>query len=186
MVNSKATTTTDVTRDVLISALADKFHLEVVTTTHRGHARELGLQARSEGMDCILTLGGDGTVHEVVNGMLTEGPGQELPVLGTVPGGSANVFARALGFPQDAVESTGLLLRAMREGKTRTINLGQFDDTYFTFTAGIGLDAGELLGRHVGGRAHGRAGQGQGAEVEARGRVADRANNWVQSYRAAK
>lgn len=156
MVNPKATTTTDVTRDVLISALADKFHLEVVTTTHRGHARELGLQARSEGMDCILTLGGDGTVHEVVNGMLTEGPGQELPVLGTVPGGSANVFARALGFPQDAVESTGLLLRAMREGKTRTINLGQFDDTYFTFTAGIGLDA-EIMARMEQARAAGKS-----------------------------
>ncbi|HNO16589.1 MAG TPA: diacylglycerol kinase family protein [Actinomycetota bacterium] len=156
VVNPKATTTTDVTRDVLISALADKFHLEVVTTTHRGHARELGLQARSEAMDCILTLGGDGTVHEVVNGMLTEGPGQELPVLGTVPGGSANVFARALGFPQDAVESTGLLLRAMREGKTRTINLGQFDDTYFTFTAGIGLDA-EIMARMEQARAAGKS-----------------------------
>lgn len=155
MVNPKATTTNDVTRDVLISALADKFHLEVVTTTHRGHARELGVRARAERMDCILTLGGDGTIHEVVNGLLAEGTGPDLPVLGTVPGGSANVFARALGYPQDAVESTGLLLRAMREGATRTIGLGKVDDRYFTFTAGLGLDA-EIMTRMEQARADGK------------------------------
>jgi diacylglycerol kinase family enzyme len=156
VVNPKATTTNDVTRDVLISALADKFHLEVVTTTHRGHAQELGVQARAEGMDCILTLGGDGTVHEVINGLLADGPQPTLPVLGTVPGGSANVFARALGFPQDAVESTGLLLRAMREGTTRTIGLGRFDDRYFTFTAGLGIDA-EIMARMEAARAEGKS-----------------------------
>lgn len=156
MVNPKATTTNDVTRDVLISALADKFHLEVVTTTHRGHALELGVRARVEGMDCILTLGGDGTVHEVVNGLLADGPLPNLPVLGTVPGGSANVFARALGFPQDAVESTGLLLRAMREGTTRTIGLGLVDERYFTFTAGLGIDA-EIMARMEAARADGKS-----------------------------
>lgn len=156
VVNPKATTTTEVTRDVLISALADKFHLEVVTTTHRGHAEELGNRARIEGMDCILTLGGDGTVHEVVNGLLAEGPRPNLPVLGTVPGGSANVFARALGFPQEAVESTGLLLRAMREASTRTIGLGMVDDRYFTFTAGLGIDA-EIMARMEAARADGKS-----------------------------
>jgi diacylglycerol kinase family enzyme len=155
VVNPKATTTTDVTRDVLISALADKFHLEVVTTTHRGHAGELAQRARDEQMDCILTLGGDGTVHEVVNGLLAGGPTPELPVLGTVPGGSANVFARALGFPQDAVESTGLLLRAMREGSTRTIGLGMVDERYFTFTTGLGIDA-EIMMRMDAARANGK------------------------------
>ena len=156
MVNPKATTTNDVTRDVLISALADKFHLEVVTTTHRGHAGELGVRARTERMDCILTLGGDGTIHEVVNGLLAEGVHPDLPVLGTVPGGSANVFARALGFPQDAVESTGLLLRAMREGTTRTVGLGMFDERYFTFTAGLGIDA-EIMTRMEQARAQGKS-----------------------------
>ncbi len=156
MVNPKATTTTDVTRDVLISALADKFHLEVVTTTHRGHAGELAQRARTEQMDCILTLGGDGTVHEVVNGLLADGPRPDLPVLGTVPGGSANVFARALGFPQDAVESTGLLLRAMREATTRTIGLGMVDDRYFTFTTGLGIDA-EIMMRMDAARADGKS-----------------------------
>lgn len=156
VVNPKATTTTDVTRDVLISALADKFHLEVVTTTHRGHAFELGELARSQNMDCILTLGGDGTVHEVVNGLLENGPRPDLPVLGTVPGGSANVFARSLGYPQDAVEATGLLLRAMREGTTRTIGLGRVDERYFTFTAGLGMDA-EIMERMDAMRADGKS-----------------------------
>jgi diacylglycerol kinase family enzyme len=156
VVNPKATTTNDITRDVLISALADKFHLEVVTTTHRGHAGELAERARAEGMDCILTLGGDGTVHEVVNGLLADGPVPHLPVLGTVPGGSANVFARALGFPQDAVESTGLLLRAMREATTRTISLGKVNERYFTFTTGLGIDA-EIMMRMDAARADGKS-----------------------------
>lgn len=157
MVNPKATTTNPVVRDVLIAALEDKFHVEVVTTSHRGHGEELGRRARQEAMDCILVLGGDGTVHEVVNGILTDArPGDTIPVLGTVPGGSANVFARALGFPQDAVESTGLLLRALREGRTRTVGLGRQGERYFTFSAGLGLDA-EIMQRIEQARQHGKS-----------------------------
>ena len=78
-----------------------------------------------EAMGLHLTLGGDGTVHEVVNGLLAEGAQPSVPVLGTVPGGSANASRPSLGFPQDAVRSTGLLLRAMRDGH-RTIGLDRW------------------------------------------------------------
>jgi diacylglycerol kinase family enzyme len=53
-----------------------------------------------------------------------------------VPGGNANVFARALGLPASPVEATGLLLDALRTGQRRSVSLGQADDRWFTFCAG--------------------------------------------------
>lgn len=153
VVNPKATATTDRTRDVLIHALADQFALETVRTDHRGHAMELGRRAVEEGLDVVVTLGGDGTVNETVNGMMTargDRTADQLPRFGAVPGGSANVFSRALGFPIDPVEATGELVAALRDERTRTIGLahaaaidpdGQPLDRWITFNAGLGLDA---------------------------------------------
>ena len=92
-------------------------------------------------MDLVVTLGGDGTVNEVVNGLLHDGPDEKVPALGVVPGGSTNVFARALGLPRDAVEGTGALLDALDRDRARLVGLGRADGRYFTFCAGFGLDA---------------------------------------------
>ena len=124
LVNPAATTTTPRTREVIVRALAGDLEVEVVTTQHRGHAQQLARQARRDGLDAVLTLGGDGTVNEVINGLLQDGIGDDVPVLGAVPGGSANVFVRALGLPAEPVEATGALLEAMGEKRTRTIGLG--------------------------------------------------------------
>ena len=113
----------------------------MVETTDRGHAIELGRQAAEEQVDLLITLGGDGTVNEAVNGMLENGPGPGRPALAVVPGGSTNVFARALGLPNDPVEATGQILDALRENRRRAIGLGTADDRWFTFCAGLGLDA---------------------------------------------
>lgn len=133
--------------------------LDAVTTEYRGHARDLGRQAaQSEDIDMVVALGGDGTINEVVNGLLHDGPAPErLPGLAVVPGGSTNVFARALGLPNDPVEATGALLDALREGRERTVGLGLTSGTpgtedeavparWFTFNAGLGFDAG-VVGR---------------------------------------
>lgn len=133
--------------------------LEAVTTEYRGHARDLGRQAaESDDIDLVVALGGDGTVNEVVNGLLHAGPDPErLPRLAVVPGGSTNVFARALGLPNDAVEATGAILDALREGSERTVGMGLTAGTpgtedeavpsrWFTFCAGLGFDAG-VVGR---------------------------------------
>jgi diacylglycerol kinase family enzyme len=63
------------------------------------------------------------------------------PALAVVPGGSANVFARALGMPRDPVEATAQILRALAAGHSRLVGLGRADDRWFTFNAGMGWDA---------------------------------------------
>ncbi|MFB7368154.1 diacylglycerol/lipid kinase family protein, partial [Streptomyces hydrogenans] len=159
VVNPAATTTSARTRDVLIHALASEMKLEAVSTEYRGHARDLGRRAAESGeIDLVVALGGDGTVNEVVNGLLHGGPDPDrLPGLAVVPGGSTNVFARALGLPNDAVEATGALLDALRERRARTVSLGLASGTpgtpdeevparWFTFCAGLGFDAG-VVGR---------------------------------------
>ncbi|GGT09385.1 diacylglycerol kinase [Streptomyces kurssanovii] len=159
VVNPAATTTSARTRDVLIHALASEMKIEAVTTEYRGHARDLGRRAaESNDIDLIVALGGDGTVNEVVNGLLYNGPDPDgLPRLAVVPGGSTNVFARALGLPNDAVEATGAILDALRDRTEQTVGLGLAAGTpgtedeavpqrWFTFCAGFGFDAG-VVGR---------------------------------------
>jgi diacylglycerol kinase family enzyme len=141
VVNPKATTATARGRDVLARALGSDLKLDVVQTERRAHAIELGARAVAEAYDLVVVLGGDGTVNEVVNGLLRDGPHTEQPALAVVPGGSTNVFHRALDIPRDPVEATGLLLDALREGRSRWIGLGKANERWFTFTAGIGLDA---------------------------------------------
>jgi diacylglycerol kinase family enzyme len=145
IVNPRATRTTPRGRDVLASALSRDVDAAVVLTQARGHASELARKAVAEDADLIVVLGGDGTVNEVVNGLLTDVEADHaaarVPVLGIVPGGSTNVLARALGLPRDPVEATGALLEAIRHGTTRTIGLGRANDRFFTFGAGLGLDA---------------------------------------------
>jgi diacylglycerol kinase family enzyme len=162
VVNPIASATSERTRDVLTHALASDLKIDTVTTERRGHAVELARAAAAEGLDLVVALGGDGTVNEVVNGLLADtdayphtGPDAGphtggVPDLAVVPGGSTNVFARALGLPNDAVEATGVLLEAIAQGRRRTIGLGRADERYFTFCAGLGMDAEvvEIIERH--------------------------------------
>jgi diacylglycerol kinase family enzyme len=150
VVNPKATTTSEHSRDLLVRALRSEVDLRVEYTMRRGHAVTLVQDAALDGADLIVTLGGDGTVNEAANGLLAADPAgvegeangaHRRPMLAVVPGGSTNVFARALGLPRDWAEGTQAILRALRAGRTRTIGLGRADDRYFTFCAGFGLDA---------------------------------------------
>ncbi|WP_189112754.1 diacylglycerol/lipid kinase family protein [Pilimelia terevasa] len=148
VVNPKATTTTERSRDVLLRALRSEVDLTVETTRRRGHGGELARQGAAEGVDIVVALGGDGTVNEIVNGLMADaapgrrgGDADSRPALAVVPGGSTNVFARALGLPREPMEGTGAILEALRLGSTRTVGLGLADDRYFTFCAGLGLDA---------------------------------------------
>ncbi len=150
VVNPRATTTTERSRDVLVRALESAADLTVRYTERRGHATTLARDAAESGIDVVVTLGGDGTVNEAVNGLMTApgtlagltGPSAyRLPALAVVPGGSTNVFARALGLPSSWADGTSVILDGLRDGRHRVIGLGRADDRYFTFTAGLGWDA---------------------------------------------
>jgi diacylglycerol kinase family enzyme len=141
VVNPAATTTTERGREVLRRALSSELDVEVAETSHRGHAAALAVRAMREGLDVVVALGGDGTVNEVVNGLLTDGPKPDLPALAVVPGGSTNVFVRAVGLPTHPFDATGAIIEALRAGRSRRIGLGLADDRYFTFNAGLGFDA---------------------------------------------
>lgn len=146
VVNPYATGTTPRQRDVLAHALASEGELEVVETANRGHAAALACRAMRNGTDVVVALGGDGTVNEIVNGLLTDGVHPQVPKLGVVPAGSTNVFARALDLPENPFEATGALLAALRSGSYRAVSMGRADlgegvTRWFTFTAGMGFDA---------------------------------------------
>lgn len=150
VVNPKATTTSERSRDVLVRALRSEVDLSVRYTRRRGHAVNLAREAAEKGVDLVVTLGGDGTVNEVVNGLMSaepptfrtgQTPAERLPALATVPGGSTNVFARALGLPREWPEGTSMILEGLRLGRSRTVGLGRADERYFTFCAGFGIDA---------------------------------------------
>jgi diacylglycerol kinase family enzyme len=164
VVNPKATTTSERSRDVLVRALRSEVDLSVRYTRRRGHGAEIAREAADQGVDLVVSLGGDGTVNEVVNGLMAAravtggtpaasgpaatGPGgalgslaDRLPALATVPGGSTNVFARALGLPREWPEATSMILEGLRLGRHRRVGLGRADDRYFTFCAGFGFDA---------------------------------------------
>jgi diacylglycerol kinase family enzyme len=146
IVNPQATSTTPGGRDVLAHALASQVKLEVVETDYRGHAKAVACSAARDGVDLVVAHGGDGTVNEVVNGVLADSAGDpqalgHAPMVGVVPGGSANVFARALGIAHDPVEATHQMLRAIEEGRSRRVGLGMADGHWFTFNSGLGWDA---------------------------------------------
>src|SRR5215813_12909303 len=137
IVNPHATSTTPQRRDVIARALASELDLTVVQTRYRGHAAHFAGAAAQDAYQLVLTLGGDGTVNEAVNGLLRAFPpeagGPETrPALAALPGGSANVFTRALGMPSDPVDATGRLLAALTGEGRRTIGEGRR-------TIGVGL-----------------------------------------------
>lgn len=89
-----------------------------------------------EGVDVVFALGGDGTANEVIQALA----GTRVR-FGHIPGGGANVFARALGLPNDAVQATAAMLEHLRRGTSRAIGLGRANGRYFGFNAGFGFDA---------------------------------------------
>ena len=164
IVNPNATSTTAAGRDLLAHALESRVSLTVAHTDRRGHAIEIAENAKRDGIDVLIVHGGDGTVNEVVNGLLGK-PGPQrpdaatLPAVAVVPGGSANVFARALGISADPIEATNQLIDligAHRGGQPwRRIGLMDCGERWAVFTAGMGVD-GDVVAAVEAQRAKGR------------------------------
>ena len=139
IINPRATAMTGRDAGLVVRALGSRLELDTRQTQYRGHAGELAAASASQGYDLVVTFSGDGTVNEVVNGLMQVPEGR--PALAPIPGGGANVFARTLGLPADAGGAVQRILSAVAAGTRRKIGLGLAEDRYFTFSAGLGIDA---------------------------------------------
>jgi YegS/Rv2252/BmrU family lipid kinase len=110
--------------------------LDIVLTERPGHAQELARQAADAGYDLVVAAGGDGTIHEVVNGLVWGG--QANARLGIIPIGSGNDLAYTLGMATDAETAVQRLFT----GQPQTIDLARIEDDrgrYRIFGNGVGI-----------------------------------------------
>jgi diacylglycerol kinase (ATP) len=110
-------------------------------TEHPDHATELAEQAAREGYDVVASVGGDGTIHEIVNGLMRL-PAQQRPLLGSVPIGSGNDFSANNGVVLDPEEA----VHRVFTGTPKPVDVGQLTDgsgrtEYWDNTLGIGFGA---------------------------------------------
>jgi YegS/Rv2252/BmrU family lipid kinase len=108
---------------------------EVITRSpEEGMAR--AQRAGADGYATVISVGGDGTTHWVVNGLMRSLT-TPAPALAVIPEGTANDFARCLGIPHDAAAAARVLV----EGVRHRIDIGQTNDRYYATISGVGFDA---------------------------------------------
>jgi len=134
--------------DDLRPIISDYGNADWSGTVYPTHAIELTRQAGQQGYEMVVAMGGDGTVHEVVNGLM-QLPPKDRPILGVVPVGSGNDFAHAIGVP---LQSDRALAHALT-AKPSAVDLGVMTDEhgrkeYFDNTLGIGFDAVVTIRSH--------------------------------------
>jgi len=110
-------------------------------TVYPGHATELARQAAEAGYELVIAVGGDGTVHEVINGLM-QIPAEHRPRLGIVPLGSGNDFSHAVGVDSRPAYA----LQQIFTGSPRRIDVGKLTNAqgrveFWNNTLGIGFDA---------------------------------------------
>jgi YegS/Rv2252/BmrU family lipid kinase len=110
-------------------------------TEYPRHATELAREAVRQGYDVVAALGGDGTVHEIVNGLM-EAPDRGRPLLGVVPIGSGNDFCNNIGLSKEPEQA----MHTLFHGTPRGVDIGKVTDgsgrnEYWDNTLGIGFDA---------------------------------------------
>jgi diacylglycerol kinase (ATP) len=101
-----------------------------------GDAAKKAATAVGEGCRVVVAVGGDGTVNEVVNGIAESGA-----VMGVIPTGSGNDFARTLGIPPNFESALGCVL----QGETRAVDVGLINGQRFVNVASVGFDSQVLL-----------------------------------------
>ena len=113
----------------------------IVHTQAAGQAVDLASQAVADGYETVVAVGGDGTSHEVINGMMAHGDGTPPATLGCIPGGSGNDFAVMSGAPVDVRKACQQIVH----GNSRLIDIGHMTldghlTRYFDNAVGIGFD----------------------------------------------
>lgn len=144
--NPESTSLTDSVTRRIVGPLTKVCTIKSVHTMYAGHAEDICRGLSRSDFDVVIVVGGDGTVNEAVNGLLGHdpdhrpGPG-DIPALAVVPTGSANVFARALGFPNDPEPAAKQLASLIASRSVRRLPLGRVENRWFCVNTGIGLDA---------------------------------------------
>jgi diacylglycerol kinase family enzyme len=136
LVNATASSVTARKRVMIRKLLSAEHDVEVAETSRRGHATRLAHAAANDGFDVVAVLAGDGTLNEAADGLL-----QSATALAPLPGGSTNVYARTLGYPNEAVTAAQVLLRSLAADATKRIGVGLANRRPFLFNTGIGFDA---------------------------------------------
>ena len=119
-------------------------------TVYPTHAIELAKQAAEDGYDLVVAMGGDGTIHEVMNGLM-QVPENKRPIMGIVPIGSGNDFAYSINITQKPEHA---LAHALKAEKIQAIDIGLMIDEYgrkeyFDNSLGIGFDAIVTIRSHT-------------------------------------
>lgn len=136
IVNSFASSVTPRNTVLVHQHLARRHDVQVVETNQRGHATRFARDAAERGLDLVCAFGGDGTLNEVATGLA----GSDT-ALAMLPGGSTNVFVRALGMSNDPLVALTQLESAIDANQIDRVSLGRANGRYFCFHAGIGYDA---------------------------------------------
>jgi len=143
--NTFATSTDDAIQARVVGELSRHLDVTVINTTARNDAIEIASTAQQSGYELVIGLGGDGTVNEIANGLLLNGPNPAGPLLAAIPGGNGNVFARNMGLSENPMDATTQILNSIAENKFKEIGVGRIATNnisrWFLFNAGIGLDA---------------------------------------------
>ena len=108
------------------------YQVQVHVTQCREDARRV-TEKRAARFDLVVCCGGDGTMNETVSGLMTI-PEEKRPVLGYIPAGTTNDFAKSLRLPREMVKSAGIAVR--EEG--RFTDIGKLGERFFTYVAGFG------------------------------------------------
>jgi diacylglycerol kinase (ATP) len=123
---------------------AEGASFDAVLTGEPGHATRLARQALDDGFRTIVAVGGDGTVNEVINGLVVKGSVDPEVTLGIIPWGTGADFARMLGISRDYVEACRHLLRSEPRpvdlGEVTCVREGREVERYFINAAGLGFD----------------------------------------------
>ncbi|MBT3363509.1 MAG: diacylglycerol kinase family lipid kinase [Chloroflexi bacterium] len=112
-----------------------------------GHATQIARQAAANGYELVMSVGGDGTVHEVVNGLI-DSSGKSKTTLGVISAGTGNDFARSIGILGAYRKTTGQLAMAAKKtidvGRVECTKDGKRKQRIFINMAGVGFDAAVL------------------------------------------
>lgn len=111
------------------------YNLSVFHTGYPGHGTLISRESVKNNADCVLSVGGDGTAYEVVQGLM-----DSVVPLGIIPAGTGNDFIKTLKLPSDSVKC----LEHIMKSTPKSVDMGKINDEIFMNVCGVGFDVSVL------------------------------------------